>query len=71
MCPYCAQTNTRKDEYGYCIKYGCQNTMKEHKRSLEIAKFNRFPVISTVEIVKTTKVYNYGKLVDTIVTHSY
>lgn len=22
-CPYCAQTDTRKDEYGYCKKYAC------------------------------------------------
>jgi hypothetical protein len=22
-CPYCAQTNTRKDNFGYCKKYNC------------------------------------------------
>lgn len=22
-CPYCAQSNTRKDEFGYCKKYAC------------------------------------------------
>jgi len=22
-CPYCAQTETRKDRFGYCKKYGC------------------------------------------------
>jgi hypothetical protein len=22
-CPYCAQTNTKKDEFGYCKKYSC------------------------------------------------
>lgn len=22
-CPYCAQTDTKKDSYGYCIKYAC------------------------------------------------
>lgn len=22
-CPYCAQTNTRKDKYGYCKTYQC------------------------------------------------
>lgn len=22
-CPYCAQTETRKDQYGYCKKHSC------------------------------------------------
>lgn len=22
-CPYCAQTDTKKDGYGYCLKYSC------------------------------------------------
>lgn len=25
-CPYCAQTNTRKDKHGYCIVYQCFKT---------------------------------------------
>jgi len=22
-CPYCGQSNTKKDEFGYCVKYNC------------------------------------------------
>jgi len=70
MCPYCAQTNTRKDEHGYCIVYGCYNRKKSDIRQQEINLFNSHPVAKTVEKVTTTKTYNFGKLVDTTVTYN-
>lgn len=69
MCPYCAQTNTRKDEYGFCIRYGCQNRLKEEKIQQKINLFNSHPVVKTVEKTIITKTYHYGKLVGTEITH--
>lgn len=34
-CPYCAQTNTRKDKYGYCRRYCCffiSGTKEEYEK---------------------------------------
>ena len=31
-CPYCAQTDTRKDQYGYCKKYNCIEVSGVKKR---------------------------------------
>ena len=31
-CPYCAQTDTRKDEYGYCKKYDCFEVSGDKKK---------------------------------------
>jgi len=53
-CPYCAQTNTIKDKYGYCKKYNCfevsgtktklENLKKEFAKAKELptSKQNQF-----------------------------
>jgi hypothetical protein len=50
-CPYCAQTNTRKDQYGYCKKYSCfyvsgnkekyENLKKEMRETIFLPKMKR------------------------------
>lgn len=62
MCPYCGQTNTRKDDFGYCRKYRCKFTDEYEKLSIEAYKRNYIEVKDlntgkylTVEIKRVAK----------------
>lgn len=37
-CPYCAQTQTHKDEYGYCKKHNCFEVSGNKNKYLELKK---------------------------------
>lgn len=70
-CPYCAQSNTHKDVYGYCKKYECKQRMENEQLRIKQNRFNSFSDISTRERVETIKTYNYGKLVKTEIIRNY
>jgi len=40
-CPYCNQTNTRKDSEGYCIKHGCNEKSKQEKIAIKEYTYNQ------------------------------
>lgn len=54
-CPYCGQSNTHKDENGYCKKYNCYE-----QRNEGIKRYKAYIINS---LIKRTKNYtNYERI---------